>query len=296
MPSWGNAGPLLRDAGEAAASDHDIADTAFWVNVDRARRVDISRDVYARLWVTQKSEELWEEMARTVYPYSDISVSLRNRYYLSLMERFAAEEAEASIINIAAGFTMYPYLLPEACRSLEVDYPKVVAFKAKKIAAWTAQGTLPARDVAYFGFDLSTDVRDHSLDAAMRDWLGSRKGFALMEGLTYYLPKQSLDRLFAALAETLPAGSLVAFEHWPSDADAYPSFVRFKRHMEERFGWKPHGFTLFDDDYVRALPGFRLIEAVDLPEVERRFCGERVMQARENRLPHLFKVLQREES
>lgn len=120
---------------------------------------------------------------------------------------------------------MYPYLLPDTCRSLEVDYPKVVAYKAEKTAAWKTQGALPDREVAYFGFDLSTDVRDHALDAAMRDWLGRRKGFALMEGLTYYLPKESLDRLFAALAETLPAGSLVAFEHWPEDADAYPSFV-----------------------------------------------------------------------
>jgi len=227
---------------------------------------------------------------------------LRNRYYLSLMERFAAEDPEnsegpgASIINIAAGFTMYPYLLPESCRFLEVDYPKVVAFKAEKTAAWRAQGTLPERDVAYFGFDLSTDVRDHALDAAMRDWLGGRKGFALMEGLTYYLPRESLDRLFAALAEILPAGSLVAFEHWPSDADAYPAFVRFRRHLEERFGWKSHGFTLFDDDYVRSLPGYRCFEAVDLAEVERRFSGERVLESRDNRLPHLFKALRRVDS
>jgi O-methyltransferase involved in polyketide biosynthesis len=284
--------PILHDTRHAPEdSPHDVADTAFWVNVDRSRRVDLSRDIYAHLWVTPRSRQLWEEMAREVYPYSDISVSLRNRYYLEGMERFFAGAARPRLVNIAAGFTMYPYLLDGSVAVLEADYPKVVAYKSEKAAPWRASGLLPERPVDYCGVDLADDADRDRLLERIAVWLGGEPGFTLLEGLTYYLPREVLDALFAGLAAVLPAGSLVAFEHWPTDAGDYPAFVRFKRHMEEKFGWQTRALSLFDDDYVRSLPGLALREAVDLPEVERRYSDARILAEKANRLPHLFKVL-----
>ncbi len=283
--------PFPHDARQSA--EHEIADTAFWVNVSRAKRLDISRDVYARLWVTPRSEALWEEMAREVYPNSDVSVSLRNRFYLDRLERFGASRAEPVMVNIAAGFTAYPFLLPENYRALEVDYPKVVRFKKEKVDAWMDQGELPRRNVDYHGADLASEEGLTGLRDRLSSWLEGRQAFVVLEGITYYLPRRSLDAIFAILADVLPRGSRVAFEHWPADAATYPVFARFKRHLDETFGWSARGFTLFDRDYPASLPGFSLIEELDSPQVERLYSDSRALEPRDARLPAFFKTLER---
>lgn|GEM_PF-5252022 len=40
----------------------DISITAFIVNESRRRLESLSGDIYAKLWVTEETKELWEEL------------------------------------------------------------------------------------------------------------------------------------------------------------------------------------------------------------------------------------------
>ncbi len=86
---------------------------------------------------------------------------------------------------------------------------------------------------------------------------------------------------------------MVAVEQKPKDADDYPVYVRFKRHLQESFQWPDHDLDLFDDAYVAGLSGFQIEEAWEYPAVERLYSSSRVLQPRDRHFPAMFKVLRR---
>ncbi len=274
---------------------HDISGTAFVINVSRSRREDISQDAYARLWVTPEAEALWDDLAREVYPADDVSSSLRNRFYLEGLREFVSHQENPACLNVAAGFSTYPYLVETPARYVEIDYPHIEDYKREKTAAWEAKGLLPHRKVTYFGADLSNPTGIEAVARNLPGWIGGQgiPAMVIMEGITYYLPRTILDRLFALFAAHLPPRSRVAFEHWPPDADSYPVFVRLEAYLSRRFGWKNPGYTLFDRTYVEALPGFSVVASTDIATAERRWSDTRVLQYREQRLPIFFQVLEK---
>lgn len=273
---------------------HDISGTAFVINVSRAKREDVSLDIYAKLWITPEAEALWDELAREVYPFDDVSSSLRNRFYLEQQRAFAAKNARPVSINLAAGFSTYPFLLGPQWRCVEIDYPHIMDAKKERTASFEAQGRLPRRDVTFFGADLGREADLQALGRAMPGWIAERPTFVMMEGITYYLPRPVLDRLFALYAARLPAGSLVAFEHWPPDAAAYPVFQRLNAYLKDRFGWTAPAYNLFDQDYVAGIPGFEVVETTDIATAERRWSPGRVLQDKASRLPIFFCVLRKD--
>lgn len=270
----------------------DISGTAFVINVSRARREDISQDTYARAWVTPEAEALWAELAAEVYPSDDVSSSLRNRFYLEHLRAFAARHDDPVFLGVASGFSDYPWLLGPEWRCVETDFPHIMAHKAARTAAWEADGSLPRRTVTFHGTDLARPDDVAALGSALPGWTAGRPTFVVMEGITYYLPKDSLDGLFAHFSAHLAPGSLVAFEHWPPDAATWPVFARLEQYLTRRFGWNVT-YTLFDDAYVNALPGFEVMEATDMAAAELRWSDTRVLQDRGARLPIFFKVLRK---
>lgn len=271
---------------------HDISGTAFVINVSRARREDISQDAHARLWVTPEAETLWDELATEVYPSDDVSSSLRNRFYLEHLRSFETTHDAPVCIGVAAGFSDYSWLIGPKWRCVEIDYPHIVAHKRERTSAWQAEGRLPRREVRFHGADLSSAEGVAGVGRALADWTAGRPTFVIMEGITYYLPKERLDALLAHFAARLAPGSLVAFEHWTPDAANWPVFVRLSDYLARRFGWNVT-YTLLDDAYASAVPGLDVVEAMDMAEAEGRWSDTRVLQERDQRLPIFFKVLRK---
>lgn len=272
----------------------DISETAFLTNLSRAKRADLSLDAYARLWVTPRVESMWDELAREGYPNDDVSSSLRNRFYLELLRDFATSRDFPVCINVGSGFSDYPYLIDAPCRFVEIDYPHILAYKKEKTTQWEARGLLPRRNVVHFGADLSTEEDISAIGKALPDWLAGGTAMVIMEGITYYLAQNSLDELFTLYSRLLPAGSLIAFEHWPPDAMTYPVFARLSAYLTERFDWDPSRFTLLSEEYVSSIPGFSLAVNEDLASVERRWSTDRLFEDRASRLPLFFKALRKD--
>jgi O-methyltransferase involved in polyketide biosynthesis len=278
----------MADAGIA----HDVSGTAFVVNLSRARQVALSGDVYAHLWVTADTQALWDELAREVYPHDDVSLSLRNRFYLTRLRAFVDAHAAPTFVNLGAGFTSYPQLVDARCRSIEVDLPGIVAHKRERVDAWVRDGALPERNLTFHAADLMQTADLDRLAVALDGWCDG-PSFALMEGLVYYLSRTVLDRLFAMLARAQRPGSMVAFEYWPADADRYAVYRRLETYLARRFGRAARGYTLLDPADVRSIAGYDVVETSDVAAEERLHASTRVLQGVDDRLPIQFVVLRR---
>ncbi|MBF0318367.1 MAG: class I SAM-dependent methyltransferase [Nitrospirae bacterium] len=127
-------------------SNADVSVTAFIVNASRARLEALSGDIYAKLWVTEEAQRLWDEFSREVYPYDDVNLSLRHRFFLDHLRAFIGKYNNPLFVNVAAGLTSYPLLLDKPCRCVETDFPHVMDFKKDKILKWQQEvSSHPAR-------------------------------------------------------------------------------------------------------------------------------------------------------
>jgi O-methyltransferase involved in polyketide biosynthesis len=107
-------------------TEKHISDTAFLVNESRARKVDVSQDIYAEHWVRPGSRErvrdLWDDFAREVYPHDDLELAVRNRYFFAHLLKLVHTSENPVFVNLGAGFTSYPFLLNQNIACIEVDY------------------------------------------------------------------------------------------------------------------------------------------------------------------------------
>jgi len=272
-----------------------ISESAFLVNESRARNVGLSRDRYAGLWVTDATRRLWEDFSREVYPYDDTELALRNRFYLEVLETSIRKDPAVVFVNLAAGFTSYPFLAEKPCRSIEVDFDGVSRFKRLKIEEWRRSGAVPLRDVDYLACDLANEHDLGALGARLRGELGSARSVVFLEGITYYLERTALLRLFGILGGLQRPGSVIALDFWAPDADNHPVHARFRKFFAERFGHGESEYNVFDADLLRTIDGYEIVELADIVELERRFSNERKLTAPQEILPERYAVLERRE-
>lgn len=133
----------------------NISASAFLVNESRAKAEQLSLDSYAKLWVDASVRDLWNLFSKEVYLNDPQALAVRNRFFLGCLNRFFAENPQGVFINIAAGFTSYPYLMDCPVQAIEVDLPGVVEYKKKKVKEFREAGSLPWRDIAYVAADLN---------------------------------------------------------------------------------------------------------------------------------------------
>lgn len=272
----------------------DVSGTAFLVNYSRSKMVDISRDIYAQLWVTTEAVSLWDNFAKNVYPNDDINLSLRNRFFLELLQKFIVENADPIFINIAAGFTNYPFLVDGNCRFAEFDLPNIVELKRTRVVRFIENKKLPRRDVKYFPVDLNNKGQRAEMGERLREVIGNSPSFVAMEGLTYYLGKEVLDDIFRILREVQKKGSIVAFDHWKPDALEYSAMVRLKSYLDRRFGCQGQDWNLFDDEYIKAIKDYTEILSTDISKLELQYSKTRRLQGRDNMVPDNYSVIRRQ--
>lgn len=271
----------------------DVSITAFIVNESRARLESLSGDIYAKLWVTEETKHLWKELAEEVYPYDHINLSLRNRFYLERIREFVDEHNDSVFVNMAAGFTSYPYLFDTPCRCIETDYPHILNFKEKKVERWQQDGTLPERSVEFYPLDLENPDELKNFEKNFASWCADKPTIVIMEGLTYYLSTGTLDRLFSCYAKYPMEGSLVVFDFWGLDSDDYPVIQRVKKYLSRVSSGPVKPFTYIDINYIRNIRGFSVVEHKDIAELERRYAESHVLQEKANRFPTEFVVLRK---
>jgi O-methyltransferase involved in polyketide biosynthesis len=272
-----------------------ISESAFLVNESRSRGVALSRDVFAHLWVTAETRRLWEDFSREVYPLDDVELALRNRFYLDVLETSLRKKPEAVFVNLAAGFTSYPFLADAACRAIEVDFEHICRYKRSKITEWRDEGLVPNREIEFIACDLSDERDVEALGKRLQVAIGPAPSVVFLEGITYYLKRESLARLLAVLEGLQPAGSIVALDFWSPDFENHPVQKRFRKFFAERFAHPSTEYNFFDADFLRSLGGHEIVELTDIVGLEGRFSAERRLADPEAILPERYAVLERRE-
>ena len=275
--------------------ERGISDSAFLVNESRARGAKLSRDRYAHIWVTDATRRLWEDFAREVYPHDDVELPLRNRFYLDVLENALREQPSAVFVNLAAGFSSYPFLIEKPCRSIEVDFDHVCRFKRSKIEKWRAAGLLPPREVELVACDLAGENDVSALGERLRSAIGPDPSVVFLEGITYYLKRDALFRLFDMLRDIQSPGSKLALDFWPPEYKGHPVHRRFRKFFADRFGHGESKHHFFDADLLRSLGGYEIVALTDIVELERQFSQERRLINPLEILPERYAVLERRE-
>jgi O-methyltransferase involved in polyketide biosynthesis len=269
-----------------------ISGTAFMVNCSRSKREDISRDVYAKLWVTPESLVEWDALAESVYAHDDINLSVRNRFFLERLQRFIVSNRDPVFVDVASGFDNYPFLVDGRCTFLEFDLPHVMAYKKERVARWMEEGKLPRREVGYHSIDLNDADERKRLRRDLKAMIGGRPSIITLQGITYYLGRRSLDDILSVFREAQEGGSLVLFDYWKPDAMENATMQRLKKHLQVTYGYTNLEWNLFDDAYIDRIPGYRRIESDDIAGLERMYSPTRELQG-EDKIPGCYAVLMR---
>jgi O-methyltransferase involved in polyketide biosynthesis len=270
-----------------------ISDSAFLVNESRARNVSLSRDRYAHLWVSERTRRLWEDFTREVYPYDELELGLRNRFFLTQLETSARAGQVQVFINFAAGFTSYPYLIDAPLSCFEIDLEHVIRYKRRRIEKWQAEGLLPRRDVTYLEFDLTEPEALTRLRRELTPRLRGRASFLMTEGLVYYLEPPVLARLWSLFAELQTEGSFYALDFWSPLIARHPVLLRFGTFCRERFGYQRDHYTFLMPDDVGRIAGYRLAVLTDIQKLEKQVLQTEILADYERILPENYAVLQR---
>ncbi len=272
---------------------HTISESAFLVNESRARRVDISQDIYAHLWISNSTKKLWDDFSKNVYQYDDIELGLRNRFFLDCLNKFVKSIVNPVFINIGAGFTSYPFLISKPCKCAEVDLSHVIDYKRKKIINWIKEKKLPERSIEFFSVDLCNSADLKRLKKFLISFIKKEKSFILLEGITYYIDKPTLNNLFKIFSDIQELDSILAFDFWNPRIEKNLVYQKFKKYWAEKFNYKENCYNLFDVDFIQNIMGYEIIELTDIQKLEKRFLKTNILKNYENILPENYVVLKK---
>jgi methyltransferase (TIGR00027 family) len=200
------------------SSIHDIADTAWWTAVYRARETErknaLFRDPFARRLAGARGAEIGAEAERQ--KGSEWSMAVRTLLFDELILEQVGKGADM-VVNLAAGLDARPYRLelPSTLTWVEVDLPGVLDYKTQVLA-----DDKPACVLERAPLDLA--------DAAARRDLFGRLGaraarpLVVSEGLLIYLAADEVVGLARDLA------AVPTFRRWILDLVS-PGLLRVMR-------------------------------------------------------------------
>ena len=203
-----------------------VGSTAVLVAAARAAETEqpdpLIRDPYARPLVEGVGTGGWEKLLDPAMeqrlaeadPEMALIVTNMRNYQAVRTHFFDAYFADAvaagirQVVILASGLDSRAYRLPwpDGTVVYEIDQPKVLEYKARKLATAAGRSAVTRREVAVdLRFDWPVALRAAGFDPRQPTaWLA--------EGLLMYLPAEAQDRLFENLGELSAPGSRIAAE------------------------------------------------------------------------------------
>jgi methyltransferase (TIGR00027 family) len=186
----------------------NVSDTALWVATYRAMESErpdaLFRDPFARRLAGERGESIVRSMPSgraAAWP-----MIVRTKVFDEIIIRLIVEEHVDAVLNLAAGLDARAYRLPlpSQLRWLDVDFPEMMAYRAKGLADAT-----PACAYEAVGLDLSDESgRVRLFDRVNAE---SKRVLVVSEGLLVYLTSEAV----ASLAKDLAARP--NFAYWLFD-------------------------------------------------------------------------------
>ncbi len=254
----------------ARSSSTALSPTVYLDNLSRARRVDVSRDPYAALWVPTAQRDMLERL-RVTYSASvlsqvDLGASIVSRYLFDWMQHFATIQYAPVFASVGAGFSSYPFLLQAALPVIEIDDVRLSARRQSMMNELLAEGLLPERNIRFAGMDLHRELHAGGLLLALGALLPRQPSFVLLAATDFWASREGLQGLAARLSELQLPGSLLALSYVSDPVPASHTATTTKERCN------------LDADFLCSLDGYRLEILSDAAQEEHGFTGSQELQ------------------
>jgi methyltransferase (TIGR00027 family) len=236
----------------------DVSDTSFWVAYYRAKESAkpdaLFHDTLASRLVGTRGQKISESMPE-ISRYTEWSVVARTVIIDRFVEKLIAEGVDV-VINLGAGLDTRPYRLklPPTLQWIEVDYPKIIAYKTEALKT-----EIPTCKLTRVEVDLAnSSQRKAFLSTVAPD---AKKILVLTEGVIPYLSPAQVAELSADLvAED-------RIQYWITEY-FHPSVYPYLQKAVRTSKMKNAPFLFYPEDW------FGFFKKQGWVEKETRFTGE----------------------
>ncbi|WP_119068546.1 class I SAM-dependent methyltransferase [Aggregatilinea lenta] len=196
----------------------------------------------------------------------------RTAYMDGVVER-ALRENVPQIVFLGAGYDTRTYRFCHLIRDTRIfEVDTLATQEAKRAALEQAQVAIPDQ-LSFLAVDFTRDDLLARLTSA-----GFAEGLRTLyvwEGVTYYLPPDTVDAMFAFMRAHAPAGSLVCFDYMFAASELEGRFgaQQARDAMLATYGSEPLYFDLAPDqlEAFLAARGYAVVEHLTAPDMQRRY-------------------------
>ncbi|MEM8673207.1 MAG: class I SAM-dependent methyltransferase [Cyanobacteria bacterium P01_G01_bin.67] len=255
-----------------------IHDSALIVNAFRARKADISGDRFADLWLSQDTQ-VWASQYTQQVGLTEVLVhALRHRFFLESVRAFLKKTPDGVFINIGAGFTNYPYLIPQEVSCCEIDTPVNLIFKKETLARLVRQGYLPERTIEFIPVnDLNKIPTLETLMKTLKKWLNGQPSFVLCEGLFFYLKIEAISFLYQQLSSVQQKGDIVASNSFRPEETKKIMFQKLIKYCRTEYKKKNFIPTNLPTKFYEQQPLYSLLSHENYYRLSEKFApGEKL--------------------
>lgn len=173
----------------------------------------------------------------------------------------------------AAGYDTFAYRQPDFAKSLkifEIDHPATAADKQMRIRK---AGIIAPQNLTYIVADFRVEHWQDNL-LSNSNFNKEESCFCSLLGLSYYLSKEDLQKLFTSIGALIPAGSQLAFDYPDSHTHTDEAGMQVKKQTQLAAGANEAMLAGYDEQEMTDLLlkcGFTLLEHFTPAEINRCF-------------------------
>jgi len=271
----------------------EIHETAFVTSTFRASNENLSKDHFASLWKNTKTEKWIWDYLKKVSSEEAATHCLRNRYFLDKIKECIDKNDVEVVINFGAGFSMYPFLLPENIINIEIDKPEIITYKTSKLDHWQKIQTLPRRDLYLIGVDFSKNYKEELL-SEIQKIKGNKKSFILIEGVLFFLDKRETLALFDFFNSIQYTGDFIGSASFRDELKKTRAFKKLMQFFGEKVSkTKESDYQTIEDEYYQKINGYSVIDHQDYFSLSKQYDNT-ILLEKELILNEHFYLLQKD--
>ncbi len=244
----------------------------------RSEEPEISGDELSAQLVDPSSVNAIKAFKREIYPTAERHLALRNKFFLSNALQLLNTGLYDSCISMGSGFSLLSFYLAKNLNKevsfFDTDLEQIIQEKAKRFKNVASnfpetKVKLQSLDVEFFA-DNKKKFHDFFEDI--------KSPLILMEGLSYFLKKETLEYLFKKINEIKT--SAIIFDYWPENSYESEIFKKSLDIWDESFSENIKKVTMSEAELKKLADKKRVVKDIELGKLEKELCSDIKLQKR----------------
>lgn len=247
----------------AAGKNTGLSETAFMTSIFRAQHAELSRDTYAHFWGDESSRAFAQKFLNRVSTEESAAHCLRNRYFRDQIERLWTQGHIDYLINFGSGFSMYPFVLPEGLKHIEIDLPKIIEVKQNRTDQWMRDGLLEKRAIEFIPADFNA-ANLNDLRAEIERKTQGKQNLILIEGVLFFLSREKTTALFDFFRDIQKPGDYLGSVSYLDQTLDTAAFERLRYFLAEELSDNDDvNYQTLPKAFYQSQAGYQLLDHQD---------------------------------